>query len=351
MNSLITFLTSRVSKTLSLLVLAATISPMSHAAGWRECSGNKIRWNNGWTNMYISTTSFPAGSSWDGCLQNAMWHWNNVKGSSFNFYVGRDTDGTHSSSNGVNEIYFSSTEVGSALAVTFTRYHCYWLFGYQQGIDETDIAFNSNLSWSTGAVNYSNLGSPYHFESVALHELGHALGLNHEDRWIATMNSYYPNGGSLGYYKEIDPLADDRTGVRILYPDGTVETDVAGSAFKRTGTGTSGLVSSPTSAARGSSITLEFTFSNQGTATQTFDIGFYLSTNDYISTADRLLGMNYGAWGSSGYMGTYTRTLTIPTSVTPGTYYLGFLIDPNNAFGENNESNNNQPMPRTITIY
>jgi hypothetical protein len=37
--------------------------------------------------------------------------------------------------------------------------------------------------------------------------------------------------------------------------------------------------------------------------------------------------------------------------VTPGLYYLGFLIDPTNAMGEANESNNNQPMPITITIY
>ncbi|MBS0149456.1 MAG: matrixin family metalloprotease [Nitrospira sp.] len=330
-----------------LLVSAST----GQAATWQECSGNKIRWNSGWTNMFISTTSFPAGSAWDTRLQNAMWHWNNVKGAGFNFYVGRDTDGTHSSSNGVNEVYWSSTEVGSALAVTFSRYHCYWLFGYNYGLDEADIAFNSNLSWSTGSVTYSNLGSPYNFELVALHELGHALGLKHEDQWMATMNSYYPNSGPFGYYKDADANADDRAGIRSLYPDGTTETDVAGSAFKRTGTGTSGLVSSPAWAYRGTNVTIEFSFANLSTATQTFDIGFYLSTNDFISTSDTLLATNYGAWGSAGFAGTFSRTLYIPSWITPGTYYLGFLIDPSNVKAESNESNNNQPMPRTITIY
>jgi hypothetical protein len=332
---------------IALLAIAATTA---HAAGWQTCNGNPIKYNNWWTNMYISTTSFPPGTSWDVDLQDAMWHWNNVKGSGFNFYVGRDTDGTHSSGNGVNEVYLGS-EPGTALAVTQVRYHCYWFFGYQYGIDETDIAFSSSRSWNTGAFNYANLGSPIHFESVALHELGHALGLLHEDRWMATMNSYYPNSGTLGYYKEDDPNADDRVGARILYPDGTTETDVAGSAFVFTGGGTSGLVSSPAYAARGSYANIQFTFSNLGTSTSTFDVAFYLSSNDYISTCDIYLGSNYGAWGSSGFSGTFNRSLYVPTWVTPGTYYLGFLIDPYNYLGENNEWNNNQPMPRSIVIY
>ena len=37
------------------------------------------------------------------------------------------------------------------------------------------------------------------------------------------MNSIYPNSGTLGNFKEVDPLADDRAGVRTLYPDGTSE--------------------------------------------------------------------------------------------------------------------------------
>jgi hypothetical protein len=342
---------SRIARAVAAVAILSAGAGAAQAAGWLTCDGTPTKWNGYRADMYISTTSFPAGTSWDSSLQNAMWHWNNAGGTGFNFFVGRDTDGTHSSSNGVNEIYLSGTEVGSALAVTSFRYYCYWFFGTQTGASEADIAFNSNYAWNTGALSYASLGSPYNFELVAAHELGHAMGLQHEDRWMATMNSYYPNSGTLGYYKEVDPLGDDRVGARILYPDGSGEYDVAGSAFKRTGTGTSDLVSSPTWAYRGSTVSLEFTFSNQGTDFRGFDIGFYLSTNDYISTFDRWLGTNYGASAGSGGMGTFTRTLTIPSDIAPGTYYLGFLMDPTNAFGENNENNNNQPMPRTITIY
>ena len=252
---------------------------------------------------------------------------------------------------GSTKVYFDSSLSG-ALAVTSTRYHCYWFFGYHYGIDETDIGFNSNYSWTTGAYSYANPdGSPYSFEAVALHEFGHSLGLDHEDRWMATLNSYYPNSGPLGSNREWDPLGDDRLGVRALYPDGTTEVDIAGSALKRTGAGTSGLVSSPLWAARGSYVTIEFTFSNLSTSTETFDIGFYLSTNDIISTGDTWLGTNYGAWGSSrlhrnlfedccGFRTRAGHVLPRDSSSTPPTRK-----------GENNESNNPQRMPRAITIY
>jgi len=167
---------------------------------------------------------------------------------------------------------------------------------------------------------------------------------------MAMMNSEYPVSGPVGYYREVDPLGDDRQGARFLYPDSTTETDVAGSAFNRDDDDISALVYSPPAATMGETVPMEFTFHNMGTNQQHFDVGFYLSTDEHISTSDVLLGMNYGAWGDPGFSGTYTKYVTIPTNTSPGTYYLGFLIDPNNAVGEANEGNNIQPMPRTIRI-
>jgi hypothetical protein len=337
--------------TLALILLASASTAFAYS--WDTCEGRRIRWEGSATSMYINTRSFPAGSVWDVRLQNAMWHWNNVKGAAFKFYVGRDTDGTYGA-NGKNEVVLAPMDGrGGTLAVTKVRYHCRRdFFGrLSAGLDETDVVFDSGEPWSTGTLPYG-ASSAVNFEGVALHELGHALGLSHENRTLASMNAYYPNGGPLGNQREWDPLPDDREGVRYLYGDTTQERDLAGSVFRRTSSGGSSLVSSPISANRGSTVTIEFTFANLSTTTrETFDIGFYLSTNDIISTSDRLLGTNRGAYASRGYVGTYSRTLTIPTSVAPGTYYIGFVLDPANATAEAHEANGAPALPRTIRIY
>lgn len=343
----------RLSGVLSVAVMMLLPSVNADAYSWRTCDGGKQIWESRRATMYISTTSMPIGSIWDTRLQNAMWHWNNVKGSGFLFYVGRDTDGTHRDGNGRNEIYFDADDTGSALAVTFSRWNCYWLFGWHTGYKEADIAFNTSVFWNLGSYVYPGTETAgISFEGVALHELGHALGLLHENRWMATMNSYYPSGGPVGYTREWDPLADDRAGARYLYPDSTVETDVAASAMKSTGSGTSGVVTvTPTGVYRGSDVNIEFTFMNQGTSAQTFNIGFYLSPDAYITTADTFLGMNYGAWAASGMIGTFTRSLTIPSYLNPGIYYIGYFVDYDGRIAEDKEYNNYQQIPKPVTVY
>ncbi len=156
----------------------------------------------------------------------------------------------------MTEVFFEGGLGADVLATTRFRSHCRQ---DGHGIDETDIAFNVDQPWSVSSISYGSLDAPFSFEATALHELGHALGLNYEDRWLATLNSFYPDSGPLGHGKEWDPLGDDREGARFLYPDNTTETDVAGSVFKRTAAGEADLVASPTAAARGSTVSIELT--------------------------------------------------------------------------------------------
>ncbi len=54
-------------------------------------------------------------------------------------------------------------------------------------IVETDITYNNNVTWTTNGNNYDT-------ESVAAHEVGHALGIHHTNLTggtTPTMNAFY----------------------------------------------------------------------------------------------------------------------------------------------------------------
>ena len=308
-----------------------------------------LRWENSQTTMLISTESFPPNSWWDVELQAAMWQWNDVAGSEFNFLMDGGTDGDYP--NGSNEIYLSDSPSifdDDVLAVTRKAHRPCWDGG---DLAETDILFNKDKEWTR---NWPTTDE-YNFGIVALHELGHALGLAHEDKVMATMNTFYPNGGPVGNDNDSTPLGDDRQGVRHLYPDSTTERDIAASAlqyFKTSKGEATALPSKPnkTTVKRGGTVTIDFTVMNLGTSRETYTIGFYLSASDYITTTDFRIASNSGAWSDPGFAGTFSRALKIPSWVPPGSYYLGFIVDYKNEIPERDERNNGVALQQRIRI-
>ena len=145
------------------------------------CEGNPILWNRTPSTLYLSTTTFPIGSPWDLQLQKAMSEWNGIWSSFWSFDLGRDLDGTHATGNGVNEVYGTDELPSGTIGHTDILFSCYWFFGLHYGIEETDIQFSSDVTWNTGSFDSSDLGEPYHFGVVALHEMGHAMGLTHSN--------------------------------------------------------------------------------------------------------------------------------------------------------------------------
>src|SRR6266404_8736351 len=92
---------------------------------------------------------------------------------------------------------------------------------------DADIFFNprdSNVIFSTPEVLSTNPKS-YDLESILTHELGHFFGFSHSAIWSAMMYPYAPAPGTISGTRPTAqapdaPLADDdRTGLRVLYPD------------------------------------------------------------------------------------------------------------------------------------
>jgi hypothetical protein len=99
-------------------------------------------------------------------------------------------------------------------------------------------------------------------------------------------------------------------------------------------------VSGPTSASTGETITVSDTVSNEGGTVDLFSVVFWLSTDNVITASDTYIGYRNVNNLPSGGTSSANTTVTIPTSLSPGTYYIGATADPEQFVGESDETNN-----------
>jgi hypothetical protein len=107
-----------------------------------------------------------------------------------------------------------------------------------------------------------------------------------------------------------------------------------------------------TSSTVGGTLQVSMTVVNQGTAAAgAFRVAFYLSTDATITTSDVSTGQgcNYPSGLPSGGSNTCTGPVSIPSTVAPGTYFLGAIADDLGVVSETNENNNTRSAgPVTI---
>jgi hypothetical protein len=176
--------------------------------------------------LFTGGTS-PSGMTWNQAFREAALSWSDDTAFLYTVIQER-ADPCAGISPGVPEdgfrsgVGFAATNCGiafgaSTLAITTTYFR-------DQTTTETDIVFNESKPWDVYSGPWRSNASD--FRRVAAHELGHALGLDHEDRVPALMQTVIFSGSNI----EV-PLADDIAGVEALYgpaePAPSLEPDTA----------------------------------------------------------------------------------------------------------------------------
>jgi hypothetical protein len=157
-------------------------------------------------------TLIDGNTSWDIAAAPAPQAWNAVMENLI--LEANDVSATASSGDGQNTIVFAATVFGDSFGNRTLAETVYFSSG--STMREADTVFNNHLTWNSyrGVLRYDGSGNAIpEIRRVLLHELGHAIGLDHPDTHgqhvEAIMNSIVSDRETLS--------ADDIAGVQHLY--------------------------------------------------------------------------------------------------------------------------------------
>lgn len=306
---------------LAVAALLLALGAPAPAYQYVSVGGKPQRWLEGRATIFVDPVMAPDFAQ---AIQDASLTWGQVSGSPFRFVFGGPSPSVDVTdhANGRNDLYFDSQLQPFAYAVTYA-------FESGVAIQERDVAFNGTITWTT---NGSPGGAP-DVETVALHELGHVLGLLHEDAVPSVMHS---SGDPAVVQRTLFP--DDEDGVRFLYAPsggggggGPSGPDLAAVSLALT-SGTPG---------GGQQLFLQAEVKNQsGLPAGPFRVAAKLSPALPVTLKDEEIGSTDVA-SLAGQATTFVSLdAFVPATAAPGRYRLGAYVDPEDLVSDPDRRNN-----------
>lgn len=262
---------------------------------------------------------------------------------------------TISHTDNINTIFYTAA-LGSNLGTTFIRYWDYQ--GIEKRIVEADIGISSTQGLDMGnpACASYELGN----RTTIMHEMGHAIGMEHYD-WAPNLMMTSDGETKSCGARAVAPMPDDLFGARAKYGDGSTGLDIAASEYRYMGANDVKLNTSTVSVAgtqppavayvcRGSTYSFRWSVANLGTSQVTYDVAFYLSEDNKFFVPSEIVWYNYGASINPGAFISWQQTITIPSNWPPGEYFLGWRLDYDNVVTEVVETNNLARNHRKVSV-